>query len=510
MNEAERVQGLARIACRAVAGPMGLAIVSFDGVCLAVNRALASWATPARPPEAFEGESLELDGPVGSNLSRAFERARRGDGSVIEAEWAPLLERLGRWRLHVSPFRPEAEPEALSIVLEDLTEHALAAEAFEASERRFRTLVDGATDGIAVHRNGVLLYMNPAGIRMLGYTCADEVVGSPVLDFVHPEQRHIVSERIAELGRAGRVAAIEEIFMRKDGSQVVVEASGCRVPLDDGLANFVFFRDVTERKQLETELNRSSRMESLGQLAGSIAHDFNNLLGIIQGSLGIARQRLDDPPTLGESLEAAEAAARRAADVTRQLLTFSRGDEAHPALTDPNRVVHEAVQLVTHTSGAGVHVDFEPNPSAGHVWLGPSQLHQIVLNLLLNARDALGDAGTITVRIERCSNDSSTKPKARAGEWLVLHVSDTGSGMDAAIRARIFEPFFTTKAAGHGTGLGLSTVYGIVRQAGGFIDVSSVVGQGTTFWVYLPFVAARPESAAPASEPSIAKKKPER
>jgi two-component system cell cycle sensor histidine kinase/response regulator CckA len=435
-------------------------------------------------------------------LSRAFERARRGEKSVVEADWAPLIERLGRWRLHVMPFRPETEIEALGIAFEDITEHALAAEAFEASERRFRTLVDGATDGIAVHRNGVLLYMNPAGIRMLGYSCADEVVGSPVLDFVHPEQRRAVSVRIAELGRSGRVGAVEEIFVRKDGSRIVVEASGCRVPLDDGLANFVFFRDVTERKQLETELNRMSRMESLGQLAGSIAHDFNNLLGIIRGSLGIARQRLDDPVTLRESLDAAEAAARRAADVTRQLLTFSRGDEARPTLTDPNRVVDEAVQLVTQAGGGGVHIDFRPNPSAGSLWLGPSQLHQIVLNLLLNARDALGEGGSITVRVERCSNDPSTKPKARPGEWLVLSVSDTGNGMDSATRARIFEPFFTTKAAGQGTGLGLSTVYGIVRQAGGFIDVSSAVGRGTSFLVYLPFVERKPESGVPASDPS--------
>jgi two-component system, cell cycle sensor histidine kinase and response regulator CckA len=303
---------------------------------------------------------------------------------------------------------------------------------------------------------------------------------------VHPDHKGRANERLAELGRSGQIPTSEARVLRKDGVELTVEAATCRVPLDDGLANVVFFRNVTERKQLESELSRASRLESLGRLAGSVAHDFNNLLGIIQGSLGIARRRLNDPVTLREALDGAEAAAKRAADVTRQLLTFSRGGEARPMLTDPNRVVEEAISLVSGTTKHNVRVEFDPAPQAVHVWMEPSQLHQVVLNLLLNARDAISDRGTVDVRIEQRIQTVRAHPAAKAGQWVVISVADTGSGMDGDTRARIFEPFFTTKAARQGTGLGLATVYGIVRQAGGFIEVHSVPGQGTRFAVYLP------------------------
>ncbi|HEY6557138.1 MAG TPA: ATP-binding protein [Polyangiaceae bacterium] len=468
--------------------PTGVAIVATDGRCLAVNGTLASWATPPREPEEFEGETFVLTDASGR---AAVERAVCGLHATVEVARAPLLERDGHWRLHVMPLGAGADVCAFTVVIEDLTERALAADAFEASERRFRTLVDDATDAIAVHRNGVLLYINAAGLRMLGYNSADEIVGNPWLDFVHPDQRRAVSERIAELGRAGRCGPEEEIYLRRDGSALVVETSACRVPLDDGLANFVCFRDITERKHLEAELNRTSRMESLGRLAGSVAHDFNNLLAIIQGSLSMARAQAGDPAALAEALDGADAAARRASEVTRQLLTFSRGGEAHARLTEPNRVVTEAVGLVARMSNPDIHVHFAENPDAGSVWMGPAQLHQVLLNLLLNARDAIASSGTIQVRLERCRYEARTRPASRAGEWLLLSVSDTGTGMDSATRARIFEPFFTTKAAGQGTGLGLSTVYGIVRQAGGFIDVDSAPGKGSEFRIHVPLAAGR-------------------
>jgi PAS domain S-box-containing protein len=483
----DSLRSSARLVCRALEhAPVGIAVVGTDGRCVAVNSTFASWACPTRAPDAFEGEAFAMPD---ARSRAAVEEAVCGRHRTMDIERAPLLDRPGHWRLHLMPFEAVPVRGAFTVILEDLTEQALAADAFEASERRFRTLVDDATDGIAVHRNGVLLYINGAGLRVLGYKSADEIVGSPWLDFLHAEQPRTVSERIAELTRAGRTAPEEVVYLRRDGSSVVVEASTCRVPLDDGLANFVCFRDITERKQLELELHRTSRMESLGRLAGSVAHDFNNLLSIIQGSLSVARQRLAKPEALAEALDGADAAARRAGDVTRQLLTFSRGDEEHAALTEPNRVVGEAVVLVARMSNPEIRIEFAPNPEVGSVWMGPSQMHQIALNLLLNARDAVASAGSIQVRLERSRCDVRTGPPNRVGQWLVLSVADTGAGMDSATRARIFEPFFTTKAAGHGTGLGLSTVYGIVRQAGGFIDVNSAPGRGSEFRVHVPLAA---------------------
>ncbi|HMJ09936.1 MAG TPA: PAS domain-containing protein, partial [Polyangiaceae bacterium] len=209
---ADPLQSRARLVCRALEhAPIGIAVIGRDARCLAANRTLASWALPPREPDAMQGERFQTD--RSAVLAAAVERAVQGSEGLVEVDWAPLLDRAGHWRLHVMPFGIENEAEALSVVIEDLTEQALAADAFEASERRFRTLVDGATDAIAVHRNGVLLYVNSAGLRVLGYDSAAEIVGYPWLDFVHPEYRRGVSERAAELGRTGRLGPDEVVFL---------------------------------------------------------------------------------------------------------------------------------------------------------------------------------------------------------------------------------------------------------------------------------------------------------
>jgi nitrogen-specific signal transduction histidine kinase/ActR/RegA family two-component response regulator len=272
------------------------------------------------------------------------------------------------------------------------------------------------------------------------------------------------------------------MFVRRDGSNVVVEVSASRAPMGDGYANFVFFRDVTDRKQLQAELERSRRMDSLGRLAGGIAHDFNNLISTIHSALALARGSAGDPAAVAQALAQADEATARARDLTRQLLTFSRGGEAQAVAVDPNQAVRETAGLLRLASDR-VELELELAADVGKVWIDPSQLHQVLLNLLLNARDAIEGEGRIRVATERRRIDAD---QAHAGDWIVVEVADTGAGMTPEIQTRIFEPFFTTKPSGVGTGLGLSTVYGVVRQAGGFVEVHTQQARGTRFQVFLP------------------------
>ncbi len=444
-----------------------------DGTCVTVNRTLAGWVRPALSNDALEGRSLiqnDSDALVG-----ALRRARLGEAVVVDVDRAPLLpHRPGPWRLHVMPFRAGPGVRAASVSFEDRSEQQRTAEAFEASERRFRLIVDAATDGIAVERNGIVLYANAAAARILGYDSADPLVGRPMLEFVHADCVAAVRHGLARVTDRITAALDEQVFVRRDGSAVTVDVTASRAPLDDPSVRFVFFRDLSERKHLQAELERSNRMESLGRLAGSVAHDFNNLLGGIRSGIGLAKLRAAGNAGLLEALVAADAATRRASDVTRQLLTFSRGGEAAAAEVDVGRIVREAVQLLGGMNGKRISVDLDLAPGADTAWVGSSQLYQIILNLLLNARDAVGVDGRIRVW---------TRAETR---WLVLGVDDDGIGMDAATRARAFEPFFSTKAPGDGTGLGLSTVYGLVMQAGGSIVVDTQPGQGARFRVQLP------------------------
>jgi PAS domain S-box-containing protein len=407
-----------------------------------------------------------------SDLDAAMERALRGTSSLVErASLDGLPEALAPWRVAFMPF---ALGGAVTMLVESLAEQSDVQRAFAASERRFRVLVDAAVDGIAMHRRGVVLYVNPAAVRMLGYGAAEEMIGRPVQELVHPDDRSALQERL-RLAEAGREVPLRgEKFLKRDGSTVDVEAQVSRAPVDNGYASFVFFRDVTERKRMAQELERASRLESLGRMAGGVAHDFNNLISTMMRSLELARADLAAPDRAAQALDAADAAARRARDVTRQLLTFSRGSDAVATAVDANEIVEEALSLVSR--GADPRVRFVQNLTRleERIWIGSCQLHQVVLNLLLNARDAVRGGGTINV--------TTSQDDGR----ISITVEDDGVGMAADVRAKIFEPFFTTKPESEGTGLGLATAYGIVRQAGGHIEVSSEVGGGSRFVVTLP------------------------
>jgi two-component system, cell cycle sensor histidine kinase and response regulator CckA len=465
--------------------PFAVAVAS-AGAILCVNRRLAQWHTPPVDPEQLVGTSATAgDEP---ELAEAIAAAERGESRELSLSRLALLGGgKAAWRVHSLPLSIDGT-RAVTLLIRDSSEETHAAEVFAASERRFRLLVDCANDGIAMHRDGVLLYANPAAVRILGFGSAQEIVGRPVMEFVHPDHRQLVSARIAQLAQGIAAPLLEETFLRKDGSSVEVEVSASRAPIEQGWANFVFFRDVSERKQLQAEVERAHRMDSLGRLAGGIAHDFNNLIASIQNALGLAGRGTDDPAAVSSALAQAEAATARAADLTRQLLTFSRGGEMVASAIDPNQVLTETLGLLG-LAGDRIELELSLDPEVGKVWIDPSQLHQVVMNLLLNARDAVRKNGQIVVTTSRRRFDgAAAQSEARAGDWVVIAVSDSGSGMTPDTQTRIFEPFFTTKPSGAGTGLGLSTVYGVVRQAGGWVEVHSAVDRGTRFEVFLPAI----------------------
>jgi PAS domain S-box-containing protein len=387
----------------------------------------------------------------------------------------------------------------------DVTEHRLAEAALRESERRSRALIENSSEGIITATpDGVVLWASPSTVRLLGHRI-EEVRGRNVAEFVHPDDLPLVLELFGRVLAEPHERPLGRTRTRHaDGHWLTLEATFTNLMKEPGLHAIVWHvRDVTESLALQEQLVQAQKMDAIGRLAGGVAHDFNNLLTAIVGHAELLKHQLTEGTPAFEDVEEIEKAAARAAGLTQQLLAFSRRQVLQLTVLDLDAVVAGMQRMLHRLIGEDVQLTFE---AGGPAWIkaDPSQMEQVILNLVVNARDAMPTGGTI--RIESSARElgdiQSDQLGIEPGRYVVLTVADNGHGMDAATRARVFEPFFTTRK--HGTGLGLSTVYGVVRQSGGLITVESQPGTGTVFTVHLPSVAApaAADRAAPAAAPA--------
>ncbi|MFY9912949.1 MAG: PAS domain S-box protein [Candidatus Sulfotelmatobacter sp.] len=377
----------------------------------------------------------------------------------------------------------------------DISERKQAEQALHESEERHRHLFDNTTYGVFLSKpDGTLLDVNPAFVTMMGYGSIEELLacnlGSDIYE--NPAVRRSILD---SYGESGRVDGSEANFRRKDGKIITVRINGGASRRDDGTVDHyeVIIEDITERRSLEQQFRQSQKMEAVGLLAGGISHDFNNLLGVI---LGNADLLLEKVPAGSQQryAEAIKKAGSSAAQMIRQLLAFSRKQVLYPAVLDVNAVVSEIGKILHRLIGEDVRVTTDLETGLGPVRADRGQIEQILMNLATNARDAMPNGGTFIIRTANAKfgpEDAARYSYVIPGQYVHLSVSDTGVGMSEEVRTRIFEPFFTTKEKGRGTGLGLATVYGIVKQSGGFIWVSSTPGAGTTFDIYLPRIEGK-------------------
>jgi len=373
------------------------------------------------------------------------------------------------------------------------------------AEERYRRLFEHDLAGVgSVSLDGRFLACNPAFARILGYDSPEDLLAHDAdAIYLHAEDRPAVLARLRE---AGRLVSFENRLRRKDGREVWVLANMALVPGESGEPVIEStLVDITERKQLEQQLWQSQKMDALGSLAGGVAHDFNNVLTAILGYADLVLLDLPADSPHRKDLDEISRAAQRAGDLTRQLLTFSRRQPIEPRVLNLNDVVADTDKMLRRLIGQEVQLVTVLGPTLGTVRADPGQVHQVLLNLAVNARDAMPDGGTLTIETHEVEIDgvyAQEHVDAQPGAYVLLAVSDTGTGMDAATRARVFEPFFTTKEMGKGTGLGLSTAFGIVEQSAGSIWVYSEPGKGATFKVYLPVTQDAPAERPPLAPPS--------
>ena len=572
-------------------------------------------------PEEKKAEGKWLDDEAERGAVTSIETVRRRkDGVRIDVS------------LLVSPVNVAENQIAVYCIYRDITRRRHAEEELKESEERYRRLVELSPDAVWVRRGENIVFSNSAGLKLVGATSEDQVVGKQILEFIHPSFLEMAKQRVAALQMPGHtVPFVEEKFLRLDGTTVDVEVAAASFRLGGETASQVMIHDLTERKRVERELlaaetrfrllveqlpaitymagfgadgewsyvspqiqgilgftpaewmadrnlwfkrlhpddvapvleaeercrkngqpyraeyrlqarngtyrwftdiatvvrdlngveslqgvmtdvtetksleaqfRQAQKMEAVGQLAGGIAHDFNNLLMVIRGHTDLLLNANTQQPR--ENILQIQKAADRAASLTRQLLAFSRMQVLQPEVLDLNQVVGDMANMIERLFASHIDLVFETDPQLGRVRADAGQIEQVLLNLAVNARDAMPGGGRLTIRTENVylsPGDPRPLPIIGDGRYVALNVRDTGEGMDAKTQARIFEPFFTTKEKGRGTGLGLATVYGIVKQSGGFIIVESAPGCGTTFTIYLPRIEA-PEKAEENERPA--------
>lgn len=366
-------------------------------------------------------------------------------------------------------------------------------------QNRLALIVDSSQDAIiGKNLDGIVTHWNKGAEEIYGYT-AQEMIGRPISTLAPPERADEIPVILQKIRNGERVEYFESVRVTKDNRKLNVSISVS--PIHDAEGQVVgastIARNITAQKKVEDQLRQSQKMEAVGRLAGGVAHDFNNLLGIVTACSELLRSRVQGDAV--EYIDNIREAGKRGAALTRQLLSFSRRQPLQVQVLDLNDRLKDVSKLLKPLMGDDVEIVLSPRPGSAIVEADPGQLDQIVVNLAVNARDAMPRGGKLIIETAVFDFDESfvrEHPSMKAGRYVMLAVSDNGVGMDEATRSRIFEPFFTTKEVGKGTGLGLATVYGIIKQSGGHVWVYSEVGHGTTFKVYLPSADYKVESAA--------------
>jgi two-component system, cell cycle sensor histidine kinase and response regulator CckA len=395
----------------------------------------------------------------------------------------------------VSVVAEPGKPKKLRGVMVDVTDRKNAEAELRKREEHFRLLIENASDLITVIDNaGVLRFQSPSVARMLGYR-PEEMIGRSTFEYLHPEDAPRFGPAIQRaVANPGLPVSVEYRFRHQDGSWRYMQTVGRSIPGEspDGFI-IVNSRDITETRKLEEQFRQAQKMEAIGQLAGGVAHDLNNILTVVHMQLDLLKHGDPLSPVQAESVGDIEKASRRAADLTRQLLMFSRRQAALKGDLDLNAVVTNITKMLQRILGEdiGMHISYAPQPLPVHADNG--MLDQILLNLAVNSRDAMPEGGRLIIETSVAVFDdfaASQRPLARPGKFACVTVSDTGKGIPPEILPRIYEPFFTTKDVGKGTGLGLATVFGIIQQHHGWINVYSELNRGTTFRIYLPLQVA--------------------
>jgi two-component system, cell cycle sensor histidine kinase and response regulator CckA len=437
---------------------------------------------------SFEGgEALEIAAEKWSHIPFLFFSGTIGEEKAVEtlkkgaAEYV-LKDNLARL--------PSAVRRALSEARER-AERRKAEEALRASEQRTRALMENAKDAILVTNiQGIVVEVNRAGEELFGRPRA-QFAACHFFDLLVADEREKVRRRFEAVLAGGAPERQETIALAADGRTVPIEISVSLVEIGGERLMLAIVRDVSERKQLEEQFRQAQKMEAVGRLAGGVAHDFNNLLTVILGYSDVVNNQLAAEHPLRQEIEQIRKAGERAAALTRQLLAFSRTQVLLPQLIDVREVVTDIHKMLRRVIGEDIELLMVCDRKTGRIKADPGQLEQVLMNLAVNARDAMPGGGKLTIETRNAEfgeADAREHVTAQPGSYVMIAVSDTGAGMDAETKTHIFEPFFTTKEKGKGTGLGLATVYGIVKQSGGFIQVSSELGHGTAFKIYLPRV----------------------
>jgi PAS domain S-box-containing protein len=452
------------------------------------------------------GRSIQLIVPADrpQEWQEILDKARRGE-HVSHFETQRIAKSGSRIDISVSVF-PVKDASGTIIgaaaVARDVTERKQA----EEIRLQLAAIVESSEDAIfATNLDGTITTWNEAAERLFGYS-ARQATSQSVQMIITPDHSQEKQEILRKIARGERINQLETVCMTREGKRVDVSISVS--PVKDASGRIVgtstIARDTSDRKRLREQLLQAQKVEAIGRLAGGVAHDFNNILTTIIGYCDLTREQLSVDHETRANIEEIAAAAERAASLTRQLLAFSRKQTLQPKILDLNAVIGNLDKMLRRLIGEDVDLITKLMPNLGRVKADPGQIEQVITNLAVNARDAMPNGGKLLIETANVALDAETArlpEDMRPGDYVMIAVTDTGSGMTDEVKAHLFEPFFTTKPQGHGTGLGLSTCYGIVKQSGGCVNVYSEPGHGTTFKIYLPFIPVPAAAGSSAQSP---------